>query len=173
MAWKSPKQKKYYEKNREPILRKMKASQKAHPEWFKRHYEQNKEAILQRAKAYRVAQSEETKMQTKKQAKIWRDAHREQLWKLNRVREWKKEYGLTPETVLEMFEQQSRQCAICHRNLFLGEYGKRATAHIDHCHKTGKIRGILCVRCNVGLGHLEDEVWKESAIRYLANSSLL
>jgi Recombination endonuclease VII len=55
-----------------------------------------------------------------------------------------------------LFEQQRGGCALCGAK----EAGKRADGrpirlHIDHCHRTGKIRGLLCGRCNAYLGKLE------------------
>ena len=41
---------------------------------------------------------------------------------------------------------------------------------IDHCHKTGEVRGVLCSGCNLGLGHFTDSITKlENAIKYLNN----
>jgi hypothetical protein len=56
-------------------------------------------------------------------------------------------YGLTVEQVNVMREEQAGACAIC-RNTFT------KTPHIDHCHETGRVRGLLCYRCNVGIGYL-------------------
>ena len=55
-------------------------------------------------------------------------------------------------------------CAICH-----GSYGDRP--NVDHCHKTGKIRGVLCSRCNSGIGlFLDSTQLLDAAIRYLDRS---
>jgi len=53
-----------------------------------------------------------------------------------------KEYGLTAEAYQEMWEVQNGRCAIC-----LNKQGKKKLA-VDHNHKTGRIRGLLCTRCN-------------------------
>jgi hypothetical protein len=74
---------------------------------------------------------------------------------------WK--YGLTPEAWDEMFERQGRACASCRSDT---SKGKRF--HTDHCHKTNKVRGILCHHCNLMIGHAKDNVRTlEAAIEYL------
>lgn len=75
-------------------------------------------------------------------------------------------YGLTSETWNALFDSQGRKCAICGAQ----ENGKKRF-HVDHCHATGVVRGILCTKCNVGIGALQDD---PSVIRvallYLENS---
>lgn len=64
-----------------------------------------------------------------------------------------------------MLEEQGGRCKSC-----LKQIGKK-TAGIDHCHTTGKIRGILCMQCNTALGSLEDNPLKiEALLNYLLNS---
>lgn len=57
-------------------------------------------------------------------------------------------YGLTPADVTAMIQMQEGRCGICSR-----EMGTRP--HIDHDHLTGRVRGILCPRCNLALGFIE------------------
>lgn len=59
-------------------------------------------------------------------------------------------HGITAEVYQGMFARQQGCCAIC-----VQPQGKRRLS-VDHDHKTGKIRGLLCHRCNVALGFLED-----------------
>ena len=61
-------------------------------------------------------------------------------------------FGITAEEFKSIFEKQEGCCAICGRHQL--EF-KKALA-VDHCHKTGKIRGLLCTNCNQGLGHFMD-----------------
>jgi protein-arginine kinase activator protein McsA len=65
----------------------------------------------------------------------------------------KRTYGMTKENYFQMLKEQGDACAICvgFRNL----KSKRRLA-VDHCHKTGKIRGLLCDYCNRGIGVFED-----------------
>ena len=74
----------------------------------------------------------------------------------------KRVYGLTQLDVRRMREDQLGGCAICHREL------RPVMEHVDHDHKTGRVRGLLCGRCNLGLGHfLDDPGLLLSAMTYL------
>jgi hypothetical protein len=92
----------------------------------------------------------------------WRDANRDKYneWSRARYRKnradaraankrshLKKKYGLTEEALRGMLADQANRCAICFNVL--------TRAHIDHDHETGKVRGILCPRCNAFLGQYE------------------
>ncbi len=66
---------------------------------------------------------------------------------------WLKQYGISPEEWGKMFEFQGGRCAIC--GIHQSELS-RALA-VDHDHVTGKVRGLLCLRCNVGMGHFGDD----------------
>jgi hypothetical protein len=52
-----------------------------------------------------------------------------------------------------LFDSQQGQCAICTKDLDL----EAAETHLDHCHKTGRLRGVLCQHCNQGLGQFGDD----------------
>lgn len=72
-------------------------------------------------------------------------------------------YGMEPDDVEKLLQDQDEMCAICGTNNF-GPHGP----NVDHNHSTGAIRGILCMQCNIGLGAFKDEVIKlENAIKYL------
>lgn len=62
-----------------------------------------------------------------------------------------KTYGLTQNQYDEMLAAQGGLCAICKTP----EPGRKTWA-IDHCHDTGVVRGLLCLACNSGIGHLRD-----------------
>ncbi len=66
-----------------------------------------------------------------------------------------KQYGVTVEFVNELRAQQESRCAICNT------YSE--SLHLDHCHDTGKIRSMLCFKCNTGLGMFCDS--SEIALR--------
>jgi hypothetical protein len=76
-------------------------------------------------------------------------------------------YGLTTETWQVLCDGQGGKCAICSNDLTVG--GQKGS-HVDHCHVTGKVRGILCLRCNLMLGYADDCISTlEQAIQYLAD----
>lgn len=75
------------------------------------------------------------------------------------ARGWiKYRYKIEPELFFEMVRQQKGLCAICHADLELSTESarRRKLAAIDHCHKTGAVRGLLCQPCNSGMGLLGD-----------------
>lgn len=75
-----------------------------------------------------------------------------------------RKYGVTLEQVLQMEADQNSECAGCHRHITftlrtrnLEVYKKIDNqVYIDHCHTTGKVRGLLCRNCNLALGHVKD-----------------
>lgn len=62
----------------------------------------------------------------------------------------KARYGITGAEWKELFDLQGGECAICKEHT--------ETFHVDHCHETGKVRGLLCRACNIGLGHFRDNI---------------
>lgn len=90
---------------------------------------------------------EKQQIYTKKAYKKFKEQEgwREKL-KINRL---KANYKLTIEEFDNILIQQNHNCIICKKPL------KETKRCIDHNHKTGKIRGILCVKCNTGLGFFQ------------------
>ncbi len=69
-----------------------------------------------------------------------------------------KKFGLTLEQYNEMFKNQNGLCAICHKPEVKIDLktGLILSLAVDHNHITGKVRGLLCRNCNVGIGYLLD-----------------
>ena len=80
----------------------------------------------------------------------------------NRKKNLMKNYGLTLEQYDQMFENQGGVCAICEET----NISDRRLV-VDHNHKTGKIRGLLCYRCNVRVGFMEDKILTSKTKEYL------
>jgi len=88
------------------------------------------------------------KEQRKDYAKKYNKVHREEIRKY-RVSH---KYGLTLLEFNSLLSKQGYKCAICDKPL-----ENRRDIHIDHDHKKGKVRGILCRSCNTGIGLLKDD----------------
>lgn len=99
-------------------------------------------------------------------AKAHRNLNRDQYrryalkWHLNSA------YKLSLEDYDRMLSEQSESCKICKAPFDLDDQGRRP--HVDHCHSTGKVRGILCFKCNTALGKFNDSPdLLRAAARYL------
>lgn len=83
----------------------------------------------------------------------WRRKHPERARAKSRRSSLKFQYGITPEQFSATLAMQGGRCAICPNEI--SESVKRS-AHQDHDHATGRLRGILCRSCNHGLGMFRD-----------------
>lgn len=107
-------------------------------------------------------QTEEGAQAHRDSSKRWREANNERH-KDNNAR-W--QYGVEHGTYDTMFTAQNGQCAIC-KTTEPGLGTKRFA--IDHCHTSGRVRGLLCHRCNQGLGYFKDDAERiHRAIQYLS-----
>lgn len=131
----------YYAKNRERLL----AEQKA---W----YDANRDAINERRRARRLT---DPAVREGERMRYW--AQREV--RLERTRRWRKNHltdqragahGLSVAEYEALLEEQGHRCRIC-----LVPF-EDVVPHVDHDHETGRVRGMLCRNCNVGIGHLRD-----------------
>ena len=109
-----------------------------------------------------VSQCTACKVQLNKKRRI---EDRENVLAIERRSKLKNTYGLTPEQYDVMLEAQGSCCAICDAKK---PGGRTKLFFIDHCHTTGKVRGLLCMRCNTGLGlFLDNPRFLSKAIDYL------
>ena len=107
----------------------------------------------ERTKQWRKNNPEKTKAINRKyNAKRWAN-HKDKLRLTNRGYHLKRNYGISIEHYEQLLENQGGVCAVCGTSNWGGAYGK---PHVDHDHTTGVVRGILCVRCNVAIGLMDD-----------------
>lgn len=95
--------------------------------------------------------------------------------RLNRQRKsnLKRLYGITLEEFYSILEEQNNKCKICSVDIFMDAKNRNQKTCVDHCHKTGKVRGILCHKCNVAIGLLDDDISKiELVVNYLKSSEI-
>ncbi len=93
------------------------------------------------------------------------------MWRSIRL---KSEYGITLEDFNNLLRKQNYVCASCKNPEYAIDSKTKQIRRlaVDHCHSTGKIRGLLCTGCNSGLGHFHDSIEKlQLAILYLQNNS--
>ena len=118
-------------------------------EYNKKYYQENKEAKKEASKKYYQENKEALK-----EAK--------QEWKL------KYNYNITLDEYDLNLELQDNACKICKTDA--SELSKKLA--VDHCHDTGAVRGLLCNKCNVGLGQFNDDAMLlETALTYLQTST--
>ena len=79
--------------------------------------------------------------------RYWRDVGRKRLLK---------KYNLTEESLNELYKFQDYKCAICGSFIEPFSENKLTMSNIDHNHDTEKVRGLLCQKCNQGLGLFKD-----------------
>lgn len=137
----------------------------------------------EQAKAWRARNAEKIKAYRTKnfekanqRAKDWRTANPEQA--KSRIQAWNKkfpwkareanlrQFGLSIEDYEGMLAKQNGTCQIC-----CEPPGVRRLA-VDHCHVSGKVRGLLCINCNHALGKMKDSPeLLEAAAQYLRRNS--
>ena len=87
------------------------------------------------------------------------DKRRKEKTRWSRI---KREYGITKEDFYNILNENNHKCKICTCEI------NELNSHIDHCHVTGKVRGVLCQKCNQAIGLLrEDTAIMERAIKYV------
>jgi Recombination endonuclease VII len=114
-------------------------------EYNRRYYSKHREKCLADAADY-YQRTKHTREKQRSEAKL------------------KSKYGITLAQYEQMLEDQHHACACCGTT----EIPPKGYWHIDHCHVSGKVRGILCHHCNLGLGHFRDNcATLRTAIAYL------
>ena len=110
--------------------------------------------------AYNKAWYQKNKDKKNAQVKNWQKRNpakvKEQCWRRTGI-------NITFDVFQRLLSEQSNGCAIC--RIPIGR-----SAHVDHDHTTGLVRGLLCSNCNQGLGHFKDSTLiLEAAVQYVAN----
>lgn len=102
------------------------------------------------------------------QARAWYQANKERALANRRRLQLDADFGITPEEYAAMLEAQGGVCATCGRPETTEQAGTLVRLSVDHCHTTGKVRGLLCHACNRSIGLFgEDVALMERAIEYL------
>jgi hypothetical protein len=105
--------------------------------------------------------SEAAKLSSKQASMRWKQRNLEKV----KNKELEREYGITLDDYQKLVENQNGKCGICEKEV---ANSKRKGLYVDHCHKSSKVRGLLCQKCNQGLGLFDDSiVFLAKAIQYL------
>lgn len=126
-----------------------------------RYYQENKERVRDRTNRYYHG-NKKSILDDRKQV---RKSDPERFTNMGYLTK----YGLDRERYDQMREQQQHSCAICgdHESL-----NRNSKLFVDHDHKTGGVRGLLCHGCNAGIGNLKDNAdLLEKAAEYLRTTS--
>lgn len=153
----------YYKRNREQKLSQAKQWQSDNKEQrkqymreyvkdnrdkFRRTPEQQAEYNRKRREAYAKCQATRDKARAK--VKEWQSANPDKR-KAQRI----KKFGIALDEFQSMYERCGGQCEICG---FKDNGDKRFFPFVDHCHTTGVVRGLLCSKCNFGVGQFGDNI---------------
>ena len=145
----------WYMKNKERVLKKSNA-------WKSGNTEHRKAWSRAYNKAYRTDPARRDHLLLRSNA--WRSANRHKL----RINYLKCEYGITEDKYNRMTQEQGGKCAICRLPETVTMRGKLKPLSVDHCHITGAVRGLLCAKCNHGIGQLRDDPEiLDSAAKYI------
>jgi hypothetical protein len=129
-----------------------------------RYYQRHRDKVL--------AKHKELRQENPEKFRGWSKRYRENNPDSERARHLMREYGITIEQYNAMEVQQGGVCAICKQPETQERNGVKYRLAVDHCHKTGNVRGLLCFKCNSAMGSFEKrdvplanvekylEVWK-------------
>lgn len=138
-------------------------------DWYAKNKERTREKNNARARAnYDPVRAAEMRAKKRDKLKAYRVANRDR--EIARARAWYasnrdrvrdsarlKRFGITQSAFDELLDKQNGACAIC-GDSFANLPSRHL--HVDHCHATGLVRGLLCHHCNVAIGCLDDSVEK-------------
>jgi len=153
-------QKDYYTRNKDKLSNK-------HREWYenntdristkgKEYYKTNKDRIKKNSKEYHTKNLEKIRAQQREYTRNNKNKIRERGLMRN--------YNITIKEKEDMYSKQNGKCLICNKDIQLNSIG----THVDHNHKTNKVRGLLCTKCNSILGFANDnQLILSNAINYL------
>ena len=144
----------YYNTHREQICAKASEWRKQHPDYSRK--------ISQAWREQHPEYSREWREQHYDQQQIYDYKYNKTHLEAKRKTRRKRLYGITHENYEQLLENQNGVCAIC------GENRSKHALGVDHNHTTKSIRGLLCKKCNIALGYMEDNIgWLQKMISYL------
>lgn len=134
-------------------------------EHSRRYSKEHKEEFACKMRRLREQNPEECR----RKAQEWRDKSQQRIADTSFAYRLRYFYSLTVEDYRELESRQGGKCSICGAH----QDDLEQCLCVDHCHKTGRVRGLLCVKCNAGVGMFSDNPKiLAAAIRYLKGDKL-
>lgn len=129
------------------------------PDYFQEYASKNPEKGRESGRRFRASHLEDER----NRLKMYNQQHPEK----QRAAWLRSEYGITLERYEEMFLEQNGRCKICGRH----QSELSTNLAVDHDYDTNRIRGLLCMKCNRGIGYLNDDpMLLKIALEYLSTS---
>lgn len=124
-----------------------------HPEYVQRQRDASRE------RQRRLRADPESSSKIREQGRAYYKLRSEQDPQYGFKRSMRMRYSMTLEDREALLASQGGRCAMsfCRREIRFKEGSMADGAHIDHCHKTGRVRGVLCAKCNMSLGFYKDD----------------
>lgn len=118
------------------------------------------------------ASNEGYREKTKHRTRVWfaDPANREAVGKIRRKTMLQGKYGLSLEQYNAMLAAQANRCALCSATEVGSTQWPNGHFYVDHCHETGRVRGLVCHKCNTAIGQyewLQKSVGLEAVVDYL------
>ncbi len=154
----------YYQKNRERRLAQAKQYQQDHREerveYSRKYYQENKDKWEGRTQEQRDRYNANRRRKYAEDPEYREKCMREsrEFWGANpdkKLNQRMRKYGITANDYHRILEEQGGGCAIC--GVKNSGDRKESRLHVDHCHDTGKVRGVLCSNCNLGIGKFKHD----------------
>lgn len=143
-------------------------------------YERNRDSVIARVKKYKKSLPPEKRREIKRKeyrrakekdpiafalrSKLKRDRRSRDIRNAQNISNSERAIGATKGIYAALLHTQMGRCAIC--SAHYSTLSQRLS--IDHCHKTGVVRGLLCHQCNAGLGFFKDDASRlNAAVAYI------
>lgn len=162
----------YYQRNREKILRQVKEWQRANPDKVRKSRSdanREKSKLRKDIREASKASRDNKKIETIKRRSVIVSKKEGDVFYRHKNGRLLRQYGISLDEYNKILLEQNNACKICNKPETKMHKNIVTDLAVDHDHVTGKVRGLLCFNCNLGLGKFQDDpIILEKAIKYLS-----
>jgi hypothetical protein len=136
-----------------------------------KRYVDQKDKLQAQLKKYK----EENKEKLEVASLLWKKNNPDKVKRYQRTANLRKNFGISMDEYEQMLIKQNNLCAICEKpeTFVHHQTNKPARLAVDHCHKTNKVRKLLCKNCNTALGLFKDDLdVMGNAVQYLKDHNV-